>query len=113
MNNKPVNQGQEMKRQLSGLALLPLIFLPCLLAILSIKIFDGPGMGDKYGQIGLFVFNVVNAICSLGTAIGFARLFSLTGFARIAILVVFGIVLYYLSEKGTHIAVLLVFLPRH
>ena len=101
-----------MKKQLLSIALLPLICLPGLFAILNLKFFDGPGMGDKYGPIDLFAYGVLNALCSFGTALGIAQMLSLTGRAKMGVLIVLAVILFCLSAVATIVCIGFLFLPN-
>jgi hypothetical protein len=94
---------------LVGLALVSLIFLPFLSEVFTLKFLDGPGMGDIWTPI----YYGITALCSLGAAFGFGRVFSLAGATKLISVIILAPILYYVSVHVTRIVVLLLFLPRH
>lgn len=109
-SENPVEQG--CCRQISGLVLIPLIFLPGILFILSLKYFDGPGMGDKYGAIWNYSYYGITAICSLGTSFGIVRVLSLAGATKIVTIIIVTPVLYCVSYFVTLFVMAMLFLPK-
>ena len=109
-NENPVEQS--CGRQISGLALIPLIFLPGILFILSLKYLDGPGMGDKYGAIWDYSYYGITAICSLATSLGIVRVLSLAGATKIVTIIILAPVLYCVSYFVTFFVMVMLFLPR-
>ena len=91
--------------------LLPLFFLPGLLLIVWESFVNGTDIGDRYDWASFYIFLIINAPCSFGTAYGMARLFS-KRFKKILTTVVVGLVLYAVSLLASFIIEYFLFAPR-
>jgi len=91
-------------RRLSGLALLPLIWVPGVLLLLSLKFLNGSGWFDRNGDTWSMLFIIANAFFSLFVAFGLIRPLSVVGFrrsVRAVAAVILGIVLACVGYYST------------
>jgi hypothetical protein len=98
----------KIESPLASIGLVALIILPCLLQVLVLRFFDGPGTGDMWMPI----YYGLTAICSALSALGFARLLALHGLARLVSVLLFGSVLFGTSHFVTGLLAWFLFAPR-
>jgi hypothetical protein len=100
---------KKFETSLVNISLVALIALPGSLELIVLSFFDGPGVGDLWGP----TYDVMTLVCSAASALGFARLFRLHGFARIVTVVLLAVILFAVSRFVTICVAALLFMPRH
>ena len=100
---------EKIESPLASIILIMLIVLPCLLQVILMQFFDGPGLGD----IWMPIYYGLTLVCSAASALGFACLFRLRGVARLVGVVVSALGLFALSRFVTFWVTALLFMPRH
>ena len=100
---------EKIESPLVSIGLIALIALPCLLQVVVLRFFDGPGMGEIWTPI---IFGVT-LVCSVASAFGFARLVRLRGFTRLIAVLLLAVGLYAVSHFVTFWVSALLFMPRH
>lgn len=86
-------RAEKLESPAVSVGLVTLISLPCLLSLLVLEFFDGPGEGDRWS----WIFYVMTAVCSAGSALGFARLFGVRGVTRVVTIALLGVALFAIS----------------